>query len=170
MTQVRKLMVIFLSIIIIILVLYIFLKINLKYREVHQFVQKHDSFDDSFNKISAFEKERYEQEIKDIDKDEQRLFDDVVTLFINEKVHVSEKIKAVQIQDHVLRKMPLQTKAFIQRNDAEDWSIFWAFANQSLEYYVNRYGVFITHVDREGNEHKATYLHANHKMNMFGPK
>jgi hypothetical protein len=170
MTQVRKLMVIFLSIIIIILVLYVFLKINLKYRAIHQYVEKHDALDDSFNNIISLEKGLHEQTIKDIDKNEQRLFDDVVTLFINEKVAIPESIKAIQIQDHVLRKMPLQTKAFIQRNEPEDWSIYWAFSNQSLEYYVNRYGVFITHVDREGNEHKTTYLHVNHKMNMFGSK
>ena len=163
-------MVIFLSIIIIILVLYVFLKINLKYRSVHQYGQKHNQPKESWEQDIPLEKVLDEQAIKNIDKDEQRLFDDVVTLFITEKVYISEKIKAIQIQDDVLRKMPLQTKAFIQRNEPEDWSIYWAFANQSLEYYVSRYGIFITHVDREGNEHKVTYLYEKHKMNMFGSK
>lgn len=42
----------------------------------------------------------------------------------------------------------------IRQMDLGEWSIFWNFYDQSLEYYVGRYGVFYAHVDRFGEEHR----------------
>lgn len=60
----------------------------------------------------------------------------------------------MSIQEDVLRKMPAKTQTQIRQLDLSEWSIYWTFYDQSLEYYVGRYGVFYTHVDRFGQEHK----------------
>jgi hypothetical protein len=88
---------------------------------------------------------------------EQQLFDDVAGLFLESKTHEMEKAQAIFIQADVLKKMPVQTKSVIRNVDLGEWSIYWGFYQQSLEYYVGKYGVFVTHVDRDGNEH--TYNH-----------
>jgi AcrR family transcriptional regulator len=45
----------------------------------------------------------------------------------------------------------------IRKMDLNEWSIFWSFYDQSLEYYVSRYGMFYTHIDRSGREHKKSH-------------
>ena len=52
----------------------------------------------------------------------------------------------------MLRKMPAKTQTRIADTDLGEWAIYWTFYEQSLEYYVSQYGIFITHVDREGRE------------------
>ena len=59
-----------------------------------------------------------------------------------------------QVQAEVFRKMPVSSKTQIRKMDLGEWSIYWTFYDQSLEYYVGKYGVFYAHVDRFGEEHK----------------
>ena len=110
---------------------------------------------------------RHEDEDEDEDEEdgvidevalyEQQLFDDVAGLFLESKTHEMEKAQAISIQADVLKKMPVQTKSVIRNAELGEWSIYWGFYQQSLEYYVGKYGVFVTHVDRDGTEH--TYIH-----------
>ena len=58
------------------------------------------------------------------------------------------------IQQEVLNKMPAKAHTQIRYLDLGEWSIYWSFYEQSLEYYVGKYGIFISHVDRFGQEHK----------------
>lgn len=92
-----------------------------------------------------------------VDEYEQQLFDGVATIFLESKTHEMAKTSAVNIQENILSKMPIQTQTSLRNLDLEEWSIYWGFYHQSLEYYVGRYGVFITHVDRDGLEHQYTY-------------
>lgn len=92
-----------------------------------------------------------------VDEYEQQLFDDVATIFLESKTHDMAKTNAVNIQENILSKMPIQTQTSLRNLDLEEWSVYWGVYHQSLEYYVGRYGVFITHVDRDGLEHQYTY-------------
>lgn len=98
-----------------------------------------------------------EEIIGEVDAYEQQLFDDVAQLLFDAKKHEILKEQATFIQEDVLKKMPIQTQTNIRNLDLEEWSIYWGFYHQSLEYYVGRYGVFITHVDRNGKEHQYSY-------------
>lgn len=98
-----------------------------------------------------------EEIIGEVDAYEQQLFDDVAQLLFDAKKHEILKEQATSIQEDVLKKMPIQTQTNIRNLDLEEWSIYWGFYHQSLEYYVGRYGVFITHVDRNGKEHQYSY-------------
>lgn len=153
-----------LLVVILIIAIYVCYKIYQKYKISHQFFRDRVKRNHKKNVAVSFAQHE-EQEILayDIDLDEQRLFDDVATLFMSEKIHLIEKIQACKIQANVLKKMPLATRAVIQNHDLEDWSIYWVLQNQSLEYFVSRYGVFITHVDRDGNENKDSHLHEQNK-------
>ena len=88
---------------------------------------------------------------------DQQLFDDASLLFSQSGRRVFDKELANQLQHDVLKKMPLKTETNVRLLDLDEWSIYWGFYQQSLEYYVSRYGIFITHVDRYGNEHKVDY-------------
>ncbi|WP_228212243.1 hypothetical protein [Acinetobacter stercoris] len=96
-----------------------------------------------------------------VDAEEQRLFDDVAKIFFEEKLNNRVFKNAEQIQHHYLKNMPASTLTQIEKHDLDEWSIFWSFADQSLEYYVGRYGVFYAHVDRFGVEHKIEILDAD---------
>lgn len=98
-----------------------------------------------------------EEIVEVVDEYEQQLFDDVAAIFLASKTHEMKKEQAVNIQEYVLNKMPIQTQTSLRNLDLEEWSIYWGFYHQSLEYYVGRYGVFITHVDRDGLEHQYSY-------------
>lgn len=98
-----------------------------------------------------------EEIVGEVDAYEQQLFDDVASIFLESKTHEMNKDSAQSIQENILIKMPIQTQTNIRNLDLEEWSIYWGFYHQSLEYYVGRYGVFITHVDRDGLEHQYTY-------------
>ncbi|MDM1759347.1 hypothetical protein [Acinetobacter sp. 251-1] len=50
--------------------------------------------------------------------------------------------------------MPAKTNSQIGEFDLGEWCIYWNYRQQSLEYYVGKYGIFYTHVDRFGIEHR----------------
>ncbi|WP_180108433.1 hypothetical protein [Acinetobacter sp. YH12147] len=100
-----------------------------------------------------------EEVIEEVAAYEQQLFDDVAALFLSLKVSTSDPDDATTIQQELLNKMPAKAQTQIRQLDLGEWSIYWSFYQQSLEYYVGKYGVFITHVDRLGQEHK--YNHAD---------
>ena len=89
-----------------------------------------------------------------VDEYEQQLFDDVATMFCENHYEVSTMDEAKALQAEILRKMPVTCKTQIRALDLNEYSIYWNFYEQSLEYYMGQYGVFYTHVDRLGTEHK----------------
>jgi hypothetical protein len=95
-----------------------------------------------------------EARIEEVEEYEQQLFDDVCQIFFEQKLTERNLTQAISVQEDVLRKMPAKTQTQIRQLDLNEWSIYWTFYDQSLEYYVGRYGVFYTHVDRFGCEHK----------------
>lgn len=86
-----------------------------------------------------------------------RLFDHVAKLMFEKQIQKHNLDLAQQIQYEFLNKMPNQATSQIHHHDLEEWSIYWSYHNQSLEYYVSKYGIFYTHVDAEGKEHKQEY-------------
>ena len=92
-----------------------------------------------------------------IDQSDVRLFDDVAKLLFEKAYKKSELSSANQIQYEFLNKMPIQARSQINQFDLEEWSIYWSYRTQSLEYYASRYGVFYTHVDANGVEHKREF-------------
>lgn len=95
-----------------------------------------------------------EQQVHLVDAYELELFDDVAQLFFQRQVHIENRAQAEQLQQELLQKMPMHSCTQIRQMDLGEWSIFWNFYDQSLEYYVGRYGVFYAHVDRFGEEHR----------------
>ena len=106
--------------------------------------------DTSIGEIPLFAEAR----IEEVEEYEQQLFDDVCQIFFEQKLTERNLSQAMSVQEDVLRKMPAKTQTQIRQLDLNEWSIYWTFYDQSLEYYVGRYGVFYTHVDRFGCEHK----------------
>lgn len=92
--------------------------------------------------------------IEAVEEYEQQLFDDVCEIFFDQKRTERNLSQAMSVQEDVLRKMPAKTQTQIRKLDLSEWSIYWTFHDQSLEYYVGCYGIFYTHVDRFGDEHK----------------
>jgi hypothetical protein len=86
---------------------------------------------------------------------EQVLFDDAAQLFFEQNIHIRDLQRAEEIQHNLLKKLPAKTLTQIRQLDLNEWSIYWHFYDQSLEYYVGKYGVFCSHVDRHGEEHKC---------------
>ena len=84
----------------------------------------------------------------------QLRFDQVAKLLFENKICQANLEDAAQIQQQFLGKMPAQCHSQITQFDLGEWSVFWNYQQQSLEYYVGRYGVFYTHVDRFGAEHQ----------------
>ncbi|KAF1025763.1 MAG: hypothetical protein GAK29_01733 [Acinetobacter bereziniae] len=95
-------------------------------------------------------------EIQVTDED-QRLFDATAQLFFQQALQTKDFSQAGHIQHEVLSKMPMNTQSQVGAFDFGEWSIFWNYHDQSLEYYVGRYGVFYAHVDHQGVEHKAEF-------------
>ncbi|WP_216933790.1 MULTISPECIES: hypothetical protein [unclassified Acinetobacter] len=95
-----------------------------------------------------------EQQVHQVDAYELELFDDVAQLFFQRQVHIENRTQAEQLQQEVLQKMPMHSGTQIRQMDLGEWSIFWNFYDQSLEYYVGRYGIFYAHVDRFEEEHR----------------
>lgn len=146
-----------LLIIILLIVIYVFWKIYSKI-DINQ-INKNMQIKTEYleNEPITFHKSRTEKVKDEVDLYEYQLFDDVSSIFIARNIQSKDKGGASQIQEEVLRKMPLKTKTVIRQLELEEWSIYWRFYDQSLEYYVGKYGVFITHVDRDGKEHKVTH-------------
>jgi hypothetical protein len=101
------------------------------------------------------ESERVEQ--SQITDEDQRLFDAAAQLFFEQALQTKDFSQAGHIQHEMLNKMPMNTQSQVGSFDFGEWSIFWNYHDQSLEYYVGRYGVFYAHVDHQGVEHKAEF-------------
>lgn len=93
----------------------------------------------------------------EIEEYEQQLFDDICQIFFERQLVERNLIQAVMLQEEVFRRMPAKTHTQVRKMDLGEWSIYWGFYDQSLEYYVGRYGIFYTHVDRFGYEHKVEF-------------
>ncbi|ATO19776.1 hypothetical protein BS636_08990 [Acinetobacter sp. LoGeW2-3] len=89
-----------------------------------------------------------------VDAYELELFDDIAKMLFKQQAIITERAQAEILQQKWLNRMPLQTNSVIRKMDLGEWSIYWNFYGQSIEYYVGRYGVFYTHVDRNGEEHR----------------
>lgn len=98
--------------------------------------------------------------VEQISFEDVKLFDDVAKLFFEKQIRKYELDAAQQIQAEFLNKMPTQTQTQIKQFDLGEWSVFWSYKHQSLEYYAGRYGIFYTHVDAKGVEHKQEYTFA----------
>lgn len=85
---------------------------------------------------------------------DQLRFDQVAALLFERKINSSRADAAETLQYLILNKMPAQCLSHINQHELGEWSIYWSYKQQSLEYYVARYGVFYSHVDRYGQEHK----------------
>jgi len=94
---------------------------------------------------------------KPVTDEDQRLFDAAAQLFFEQALQTKDFSQAGHVQHDVLSKMPMNTQSQIGSFDFGEWSIFWSYHEQSLEYYVGRYGVFYAHVDHQGVEHKAEF-------------
>ena len=94
------------------------------------------------------------QEIPLDDVMEQQHFDAVASLLFESEITQTDAAASVQIQQKFLNKMPARTQSQIDQFEQGEWSVYWAYRQQSLEYYVSRYGVSYTHVDRFGVEHR----------------
>lgn len=115
-------------------------------------VESVDSSQDSAG--STIEHQITEVEVSDED---QRLFDSAAEMFFSQALRVRDFLQAEKIQQELLSKMPMNTESQVGAFDFGEWSVFWHYHDQSLEYYVGRYGIFYAHVDREGIEHKAEF-------------
>ncbi|OTG65627.1 hypothetical protein B9T28_08865 [Acinetobacter silvestris] len=92
--------------------------------------------------------------VERVNEEQQERFDVVAQLFFEQKIQRKNIENAEQIQANFLNQMPAPTQSQIGEFDFGEWCIYWTYKDQSLEYYVGRYGVFYTHVDRYGVEHK----------------
>lgn len=133
--------------------------IALKMYKTQKFIQKRNQYQAPAKRASVTEAEpekRGEEPVQLADAYEQQLFDDIAALLMTADLHDRQYkfAEAEQLQADVFRKMPVCSKTQIRQLDLEEWSIYWTFYEQSLEYYVGKYGVFYTHVDRFGAEHK----------------
>lgn len=104
-----------------------------------------------FDKEKDFERPLFQNIVN---MEDVRRFDDVSKLLFEKGILKKDLKLATQIQYEFLNKMPMQTQSQIREFDLGEWSIYWNYKSQSLEYYVSRYGVFYTHVDGAGVEHK----------------
>lgn len=98
--------------------------------------------------------------VEQISPEDIKLFDDVAKLFFEKQIRKYELDAAQHIQAEFLNKMPTKTQTQIKQFDLGEWSVFWSYKHQSLEYYASRYGIFYTHVDAKGVEHKQEYMFA----------
>ena len=87
-----------------------------------------------------------------VDAYELELFDDIACQFIMQAIRSRDVSEASIIQSEWLNKMPMHTHTEIRHLDLNEWSIVWQFYDQSLEYYVGRYGIFYMHVNQYGHE------------------
>ena len=85
---------------------------------------------------------------------DKKLFDSVAKLMFEKAINNHNVESAQHIQYEFFNKMPIQAQSQINQFDLNEWSIYWTFKSQSIEYYCSKYGVFYTHVDAEGIEHK----------------
>ena len=136
--------------------IWIKIKVTEKYRTRH--LTKTHSVSDA----TELQAERTQDTlIVEIEYCDQVLFDDAVQLFFEENIHTRDLDAAEDIQRNLLKKLPAKALTQIRKLDLNEWSIYWNFYDQSLEYYVGKYGVFCSHVDRYGEEHKSEFKTRN---------
>jgi len=107
--------------------------------------------------IEALNIESAKTEEQPVSEQDQMRFDEVAKLFFESAVQEKNINQAEKIQKDVLTKMPINTQSQCSAFDFGEWSIFWNYHEQSLEYYVGRYGIFYAHVDHQGREHKVEF-------------
>ena len=95
--------------------------------------------------------------VDEVEEYEQQLFDDVCQIFFERHLTERNLSQAIVVQEGILKKLPAKAQTRIRKLDLGEWSIYWTFYDQSLEYYVGCYGVFYTHIDRFGCEHKCEF-------------
>lgn len=95
-----------------------------------------------------------------VSEEDIQLFDNVAKLMFEKAIKNKELGFANQIQYEFLNKMPTQARSQINKFDLEEWSIYWTYKTQSLEYYASKYGIFYTHVDGNGVEHKLEFKYS----------
>lgn len=78
-----------------------------------------------------------------VDAYELELFDDVAQLFFQHQVQIQDRNEAEQLQQELLRKMPMHTGTQIRQMDLGEWSIFWNFYDQSLNIMSAVMGYFM---------------------------
>lgn len=143
--------------IILFIMIYVFWKIYLQIDSNQKIKNRLTKTKEIKTESVVYSDSKTEYVIDEVEPYEQQLFDDISEIFIAHKIKNRDKDKASQLQEEVLRRMPLKTKTTIRQCELDEWAVYWGFYDQSLEYYVGKYGVFITHVDRDGNEHKITH-------------
>ena len=148
-------------VIIVVLVLYMLWKRSF----LHKIKQNDDQQHRKYIDLVKNNEKNHEKIVQNqTQQNEQRLFDEVAQFFFAEKINNRVYQNAEQIQHHFLKNMPASTLSQIEKHDLDEWSIYWSFAEQSLEYYVGKYGVFYAHVDRFGVEHKYEMLDNEHLL------
>ena len=110
-----------------------------------------------FEATSAQPLSKPEARVEEVEEYEQQLFDDVCQMFFERHLTERNLSQAIVVQEGILKKLPAKAQTRIRKLDLGEWSIYWTFYDQSLEYYVGRYGVFYTHIDRFGCEHKCEF-------------
>lgn len=110
--------------------------------------------------ISDMEQDALADREQDAALDQLR-FDQVAALLFERKINLRGPEFAEELQYLVLNKMPAQCLSHINQHELGEWSIYWSYKHQSLEYFVSNYGVFYSHVDRFDREHKLQ-LHTSH--------
>ncbi|ANF82303.1 hypothetical protein A3K93_08915 [Acinetobacter sp. NCu2D-2] len=128
--------------------------ITQKYKRRHLNQRGHSKVSASQTETKPSESQKTIQHERTIDAFEPQYFDDVINQFLEQKIKLTDIQQARDLQLEWLNKMPMHTESEIRRLDLGEWSIYWAFYQQSFEYYVSRYGIFCTHIDRNGNEQK----------------
>lgn len=108
-------------------------------------------------KAQALAVQQKQELIYAVSLEDQNQFDNVAKWFFEQALQVRDRAEAELIQQDVLKKMPLSTHCQIGKFDHDEWAIYWHHYDQSLEYYVGRYGIFYTHVDKDGREHKLEF-------------
>lgn len=145
----------FLSIAVIFILVYSFW--FLFFKSKMEEIKKRPNFDLKYwlkSDTRSKEKNETVQEIEILENGDIRMFDEVAKLLFEKRIKNNSLESAHQIQNEFLNKMPPQASSQINHFDLEEWSIYWSYRGQSLEYYASRYGIFYTHVDAQGVEHK----------------
>lgn len=98
-----------------------------------------------------------------MNENDRTVFDDVAASFLQQNYCLTQIDQAEGLQLEWLNKMPKSSMTEIRECDLGEWSIIWHLNQQSLEYFVGRYGWFYTHVDVNGIEHRheIRQQHAN---------
>ncbi len=101
---------------------------------------------------------QYRRVVHDHALQDEMLFDAVADTFFEYQLGTFDPVQGLEIQAEVLSRLPKGTQTELRQIDSEEWAIYWTFRQLSLEFLVGRYGIFYTHVDRFGQEHRLEFL------------